>query len=45
MLYDDPNGLLDLVVDKFGGYLAIQISNWGVEYLQQQVVDKGDSSI
>ncbi|WP_020413871.1 class I SAM-dependent rRNA methyltransferase [Microbulbifer sp. VTAC004] len=40
LVYGDSDGLPGLVVDRFGDYLAVQVSNWGMEHFQQQIVDK-----
>nr|WP_305121452.1 class I SAM-dependent rRNA methyltransferase [Microbulbifer elongatus] len=39
MVYGDSDGLPGLVVDRFGGYLVVQISSWGMENLAQDIVD------
>ncbi|SEA18129.1 class I SAM-dependent rRNA methyltransferase [Microbulbifer marinus] len=39
LVYGDSDRLPGLVVDRFGDYLVVQISNWGMEKLQGQVVD------
>lgn len=40
LVYGDSDGLPGLVVDRFGDYLTVQVSNWGMQQFQQQIVDK-----
>ncbi|BBM01288.1 class I SAM-dependent rRNA methyltransferase [Microbulbifer sp. GL-2] len=40
LVYGDSDGLPGLVVDRFSDYLTVQVSNWGMQQFQQQVVDK-----
>ncbi|SHF32299.1 23S rRNA (cytosine1962-C5)-methyltransferase [Microbulbifer donghaiensis] len=39
LVYGDSDRLPGLVVDRFGDYLVVQISNWGMEKLLPQVVE------
>ena len=39
MVYGDSDGLPGLVVDRFGDYLVVQVSSWGMEKLLPQIVD------
>nr|WP_319024501.1 class I SAM-dependent rRNA methyltransferase [Microbulbifer taiwanensis] len=39
LVYGDSDWLPGLVVDRFGDYLVVQVSNWGMERLLPQVVD------
>ncbi|MBB3061530.1 class I SAM-dependent methyltransferase [Microbulbifer rhizosphaerae] len=38
LVYGDSDWLPGLVVDRFGDYLVVQVSNWGMERLQEQVI-------
>ncbi|MCO1334900.1 class I SAM-dependent rRNA methyltransferase [Microbulbifer sp. OS29] len=40
LIYGDSDWLPGLVVDRFGDYLVVQTSNWGMERYQQAIVDK-----
>ncbi|WP_444906793.1 class I SAM-dependent rRNA methyltransferase [Microbulbifer sp. SSSA008] len=40
IVYGDSDWLPGLVVDRFGDYLVVQVSNWGMERYQQTIVDK-----
>ncbi|MBN8429550.1 class I SAM-dependent rRNA methyltransferase [Microbulbifer salipaludis] len=39
MVYGDSDGLPGLVVDRFGDYLVVQVSSWGMENLLPDIVD------
>ncbi|WP_346838275.1 class I SAM-dependent rRNA methyltransferase [Microbulbifer sp. SAOS-129_SWC] len=39
LVYGDSDGLPGLVVDRFGNYLVVQVSNWGMERLLGSVID------
>lgn len=39
MVYGDSDGLPGLVVDRFGDYLVVQVSSWGMEKLLNEIVD------
>lgn len=39
LVYGDSDWLPGLVVDRFGDYLVVQVSNWGMEKLLPQVFD------
>ncbi|WP_295802306.1 class I SAM-dependent rRNA methyltransferase [uncultured Microbulbifer sp.] len=39
MVYGDSDGLPGLVVDRFGDYLVVQVSSWGMERLLTEIVD------
>ncbi|WP_308364617.1 MULTISPECIES: class I SAM-dependent rRNA methyltransferase [unclassified Microbulbifer] len=38
LVYGDSDWLPGLVVDRFGDYLVVQVSNWGMECLLEQVI-------
>ncbi|AQQ66219.1 rRNA large subunit methyltransferase I [Microbulbifer agarilyticus] len=38
MVYGDSDGLPGLVVDRFGDYLVVQISSWGMEQFWEEIV-------
>ncbi|WOX03965.1 class I SAM-dependent rRNA methyltransferase [Microbulbifer pacificus] len=39
MVYGDSDGLPGLVVDRFGDYLVVQVSSWGMERMLGDIVD------
>ncbi|WP_193163403.1 class I SAM-dependent rRNA methyltransferase [Microbulbifer hainanensis] len=40
LIYGDSDWLPGLVVDRFGDYLVVQVSNWGMEQQLDVVIDK-----
>lgn len=39
LVYGDSDWLPGLVVDRFGDYLVVQISSWGMQRLQEQLLE------